>query len=538
MGEDILCSEIEKQILPDGVYFEQSTWYQRYTVDFFLHFAVLRSLSGRPERKYEKVIFEERLQKALDFFMHITLPDGRTPIIGDDDGGRMLPLTNAEPDDFRGTLALGATIFDRGDHKYVAGRPSEEIFWLMGPSGIKTYKAIRETGPQEASKGFPDGGYCVMRDGFEATDNYLLVDCGEVGSLSGGHGHADALAIELAVHGKTLLVDSGTYTYHESRDLRDYFRSSTAHNTVAIDECSSSAPGNTFGWTTRAKATSQKWIAEDRFDFFSGSHDGYGRLANPATHTRSILFIKGDYWIMRDFIETSGEHEFSLNFHFERDLRPKIAENGRWVGDENHRLFAFGDKGAWQQKESWISNNHGNKVNAPFLRFLSRGIGTQEFFTFILPASLGGDPPVVTEVSMRTGRAFVIQYEGYNDVFVFNDDTNDVVETGIFDTNFRYSWARLSEGEIVPDEFVLIDGNRLAIAKDGIFDEKNIAHASALRLGYDLYVKTDKARRTVCLDLAASGTPPSEIERRLRDRRHSSVDRRQPHSDRRGPASK
>lgn len=537
MGEDILCTEIEKQILPDGVYFEQSTWYQRYTVDFFMHFAVLRSLFGEPERKYEKVMFENRLQIALDFFMHVTLPDGRTPIIGDDDGGRVLPLTNAEPDDFRGSLALGAAIFGRGDHKFVAGRPSEEIFWLMGTSGLKGYEAIRETEPQEASKDFPDGGYYVMRDGFDATDNYLIVDCGDVGSLSGGHGHADALAIELAVHGKTLLVDSGTYTYHESRELRDYFRSSTAHNTVAIDERSSSDPGNTFGWTTRARATGHKWIAEDRFDFFSGSHDGYKRLKEAAIHTRSILFLKGDYWIMRDLVETSGEHEFSLNFHFDRDLKPEIAENGTWVGDENHRLFAFGDKGAWQQKESWISNNHGNKVNAPFFRFLSRGIGTQEFFTFILPSSRGGEPPLVTECPTRTGRAFVVKYNGYNDVFVFNDDTNDVVETGIFETNFRYSWARLSEREIVPDEFVLIDGNRLAIGKDEIFDEKSVAHASARRFGHDLYVKTNKGHRAVNLDPSASGKPPREIERRLRDRRHSPVDRRRPYPDRRGPAS-
>lgn len=538
LGEDILCTEIEKQILPDGVYFEQSMWYQRYSVDFFLHFVILRSLSGKPEKKYEKKIFEKRLQKALDFLMQITLPDGCTPIIGDDDGGRMLPLIHTEPDDFRGSLALGATIFARGDYKYVAGPASEEILWLLGPSGIKNYQAIKETEPKEASKEFADGGYCVMRDGFEDTDNYLIVDCGQVGALSGGHGHADALAIELAVNGKTVLVDSGTYTYHESRELRDYFRSSTAHNTVAIDGRSSSDPGNAFSWTTRAEAVRHEWIAEDRFDFFAGSHNGYERLADPATHTRSILFLKGDYWIMRDLVETAGEHEFSLHFHFDRNLKPVIGENGRWIGDDDHRLFAFGDNGAWQQKESWISNNHGNKVNAPFLRFLSSGLGTQEFFTFILPVPRGVEPPVVSEVPTETGRAFVIKYNKYTDVFVFNDDTGETVETGIFNSNYRYSWARLSEGESLPDEFVLIGGNRLTIGENEIFDKPNVAHASARRLGSDLYVKTDKGRRTVSLERAAPSKSPRKIERRQRDRRHSSTDRRRPTSDRRGQTSK
>ena len=44
LGEDILFSEIEKQIHEDGVYFEQSTWYHRYTVDIYSQFMILKSL--------------------------------------------------------------------------------------------------------------------------------------------------------------------------------------------------------------------------------------------------------------------------------------------------------------------------------------------------------------------------------------------------------------------------------------------------------------------------------------------------------------
>ncbi|MFN0277869.1 MAG: alginate lyase family protein [Pyrinomonadaceae bacterium] len=537
LGADILFSEIEKQILPDGVYFEQSTWYQRYTVDFYSHFAVLRSLFDETYPKTAIARLDKRLPKAFDFLMQITLPDGRTPIIGDDDGGRMLPLTDTEPDDFCGSLALGAAVCNRGDLKYIAGGPSEEIFWLLGAVGIKTYKALKTDEPKQTSRDFTDGGYCVMRDGFDETDNYLLVDCGDVGALSGGHGHADALAIEVAVHGKTLLVDSGTYTYHESRDLRDYFRSSTAHNTMAVDGRSSSDPGSTFGWTTRAETARHSWIAEDRFDFFEGSHNGYQRLSHPATHTRSILFLKGDYWIMRDLVETTGEHEFSLHFHFDSDLKPVISDQGQWVGDDHHRLFAFGDNGSWQQKESWISNNHANRVNAPFMRFLSSGKGTQEFFTFILPVTQGIDPPDVTEVTTQKGRAFVIKYNGYNDVFVFNED-GETIETGIFDSDFLYSWARLREGESLPDEFVLIDGNRLRINSKKIFETPNIEHAAVRRLGQELYVKTDKTRRTVSLDKAKPQKSRAPVEQRNRDRRKGTTDRRKPTSNRRKPPAK
>ena len=514
LGEDILLAEIEKQILPDGVYFEQSTWYQRYTVDFFSHFAILRSLSDESHINSE---FEDRLQKAFEFMAHITLPNGRTPLIGDDDGGRMLPLTGAEPDDFRGSLAVGAALFGRGDLKYVAGSVSEEIFWLLGNHGIKTYETLAESELPAASKDFADGGYYVMRDGYEDTDNYLIVDCGEVGSLSGGHGHADVLSIEAAIQGKSLFVDPGTYTYHESSELRDHFRSSAAHNTMTVDGRSSSEPGNTFGWKTRAGCQRNEWISEERFDFFEGSHDGYERLINGATHTRSILFLKGDYWIMRDLVETNGDHDFALNFHYSPEHKPQIAENGEWVGDDSHRMFTFGDSGIWRQTESFVSKNHGDKVNATSMKYLSRGNGTQEFFTFVLPMALGVEALEVFEVSIQTGRAFVIKYNGYTDAFVFNEDNGQSVTTGAFDTNFKYSWARIRQDEKVPDEFVLIGGSRLTIGEHEIFDESEVAYASARRIGNELYIKTDNARRRVSLGPA---------ERRLGDRRQPSSDRR------------
>ncbi len=494
LGEDILLAEITRQVLPDGVYFEQSTWYQRYTVDIYTHFVVLRALHGDPYFTAEAARLEERLQKAFDFLMGLTTPDGRTPLIGDDDGGRMLPLTTAASDDFRGTLSVGSIIFDRGDHKFVSSQAGEEVFWLTGQEGLASFEALNGREPATASKGFNEGGYFVMRDGWNDTDNFLVVDCGDVGSLSGGHGHADALSIEVAVHGTTLLVDSGTYTYHESAELRDYFRSTSAHNTVTVDGLSSSEPGSTFNWKTRAEVCRSKWISEGRFDFFEGSQSGYERLGDAAKHTRSILFAKGDYWIMRDLVKAAGHHEYAANFHYAAGTKAIVDEDGGWAGDDRHRLFTFGDNGQWQQKESWISNNHGNRENAPYLRFISHGEGQQEFFTFILPISFGAEPPLVEEVPIVGGRAFIIKYAGYTDVFVYNDEPEQAIDNGIFVSNFEYTWARLRPDETIPDEFILVGGDRLSIGGNEIFEAHELTSASALRLGGELYVKTDLGR--------------------------------------------
>jgi hypothetical protein len=424
----------------------------------------------------------------------MTMPDGRTPLIGDDDGGRMLPLTTTEPDDFRGSLSLGAILFDRGDHKFVTRTAGQEIFWLTGADGLQAFLSLPAKEPGTWSKAFDEGGYFVMRDGWSDTDNFLAVDCGDIGSLSGGHGHADTLSIEVAIHGRSLLVDSGTYTYHESPELRDYFRSTSAHNTLTVDGLSSSEPGSAFSWRSRAEAIKSKWISNTRFDFFEGSQTGYERLGDNARHSRAILFVKGDYWIMRDSVNASGEHDYSLNFHYAVGAKPTVNPDGLFVGDEDHRLYTFGDDGIWEQKESWISNNHGKRMNAPLLRFNSRGIGPQEFFSFILPVDKGEEPPSVYEVPSDGGRAFVIKYRGYTDVLVYNDVPGESIDNGIFSSNFAYSWARLREGERIPDELILISGDKLNMNGKDLFEPHEVNSASILRLGQELYLKTDLGR--------------------------------------------
>jgi len=507
-GADILFAELDRQILPDGVFFEQSTWFQRYTIDFYLQFLILKALSGDEIAPELQKKLESKIQKMLDFMMYVARPDGTTPLIGDDDGGHTLPNGSSESNDFRAVLSTGAVLFGRGDYKFAAGDLAEETLWLSGAESVHEFANLESRQPEESSKSFADAGYFIMRDGWAETDNYLLVDCGNLGALSGGHSHADTLAIDLAADGRTLLVDPGTFTFHESKELRDYFRTSAAHNTLSVNNQSSSEPGGTFGWKTRAQAKLHSWIAENRFDFFEGSHDGYNRLSSSAAHTRSILFLKNDYWIMRDYAETRGANDYALNFHFNAGTQPKIekAENGSFsVGEipENEaglKLFIFGDNGGWQEKESPFSPRYGKRINAPCLQFESKGIGSQEFFTFLLPHDSAASAPEVFETNLSGGRAFVIKYRGYSDLFIFADNDGNPIRTEFFDANFRFLWARLSEGETLPEEFVMIDGTSFVMnGREIINHSQNLKFAVARRLGNRLNVRTSESVFSVSL---------------------------------------
>lgn len=502
LGSEILFAELDRQILSDGVYFEQSTWYQRYTAEFYTQFCLLRSLNNDNKDAIANNKLSSKLQQIIDFLMHVTRPDGTTPFIGDDDGGYVLPISNRQPNDFRSVLTSGSILFNRGDYKFVSHEFSEETLWLFGVESYDKFEKIRDHKPKENSKAFSAGGYFVMRDGWTETDNFMLLDCGTHGAMSCGHSHADALAIDVAAGGKSLLVDPGTYTYHESNEWRDFFRSTMAHNALSIDNKSSSEPGGKFSWNSTAEATPKIWLSEERFDFFEGSQNGYQTLENGATtQNRSVLFLKNDYWIIRDHVESFGNHSYQMNFHFDSATNPEIesSESGNWCVNETPekgaglRLFTFGDNGQWQKKESWVSPIFGKKVNAPFLRYISEGVGSQEFFTFLLPNDSMFEKPEVFETEVSGGRAFVVNYRGYQDILVFADN-EALIRTELFDSDFRFLWARMSEGENLPEEFVMIDGANFRLnGREVVNFPHKLKFATARRLGNKLNVRTNES---------------------------------------------
>jgi hypothetical protein len=464
-GRRILLAELDRHVRADGVYFEQSSYYHRYTTDFYTHFLLLSRRSAAPVEPQ----LESKLMALLDHLMYITRPDGTSPLYGDDDGGQLLMLDECASNDFRATLSTGAALFKRADYKFVAASAAQSTLWLTGTRGLEAFDRMVAEPPALLSKAFPDGGYFVMRDDWTPKANYLFVDCGPHGALRFGHAHADALSFELAAHGRTLLVDPGTFTYTGSVERRDYFRSSQAHNTLTIDGESSSVPEGTFAWSHVARARMRNWIGRERFDFFVGEHDGYTRLSAPALHTRCILFLKHDYWIIRDRIKTSGEHRYELRFHYAGAASPVLEAGAgahvvreRTVDEAGLEIYAFGDTGTWKREDGSVSECYGAAASAPVYVFSAEGLDAQEFDTFLLPraatATLGAS---VKRIEAAGGRGFEVLDEDTRDVLLLND--GHIVEGERFVTDFEWAWARFSRSDERLLELVLIQGRQLSL---------------------------------------------------------------------------
>jgi hypothetical protein len=492
-GRRILLEQLPIHVRPDGVYFEQSSYYHRYTADFYTHFFILSQANG------DTVSGEvsERLAALLDHLMYITRPDGTSPLFGDDDGGRLMMLDRRAANDFRATLSTGAALFERSDYKFVAGGAAEETLWLLGVAGLQSLDQIIAKEPAKQSVAFESGGYYVLRDGWTPKANYLLFDCGPHGQANCGHAHADSLAFELAANGRTLLVDPGTYTYTGTKEERDWFRSSTAHNTMTVDRRSSSVVAGPFSWKSIARCQTLDWISQDRFDYVAGTHDGYAMMSPPATPERSILFLKGDYWIIRDRLKSAGERSVDLWFHFDPASDPlieavgvqnTIAENN---GESGLDLFGFAENGRWRREDGWVSHCYAQKEAARVYVFSALLSGVRDAVSLLMPRS---EPSRwrVREIEAMGGQAFEVANEKWLDIVMIRNEQRIV--TARLASDFAWTWARFSLADTsILEEFVLIGGRALQLEGRQVLQAaQELKYVTARRVDGQFKVETDK----------------------------------------------
>src|SRR5690606_32625357 len=139
---------------------------------------------------------------------------------------------------------------------------------------------------------FPAAGYVVQRSGWRRRDAHLVFDCGGLGELGGGHGHADALAITLSAGGRELVTDPGTFVYNGQPDWRDAFRATRAHATATVDGLDQAATEDTFRWR---EATPVRLLEDevtfDELDYVAAEHHGYARAPVGVVHRRRLLQV-------------------------------------------------------------------------------------------------------------------------------------------------------------------------------------------------------------------------------------------------------
>jgi heparinase II/III-like protein len=327
---NILNRELLLQVLPDGAPAEQASHYLGFIIDFYL----LADLLGDENRSGLQPAGFERLTLAGEF-----LAATASFRFGDEDGGCAYDLGADEPELTESRVTSLAIICDAPRLRRDASSLDSRSWLLLGDQARE--RRVSTGLPHEPLPlDFPASGYSIL----ESEHSRLLFDCAPLGYLSiAAHGHADCLAVWMNRRGRPLLVESGTYRYHEEPAWRTYFRGTAAHNTVRVDRRDQSEQTGRTMWGTRAVPRLLRVIRQHDFDFVEAEHDGYSGLDSPVIHRRAVIRAGSDYFVVLDRIEGAGQHLIERFFHFASGTAVTI--DGPLVivetGEENVR-FSFG----------------------------------------------------------------------------------------------------------------------------------------------------------------------------------------------------
>lgn len=177
--------QCEEQILVDGVHYELSLMYHKLITEDVMRIGMLEKQPDFPKCNW----ITQLIQKMTDACYSLEKGIGRTPLFN-----------------------------DSGDN--VA--KTCELLCIAAKNQFCIKPVQKDT--------FEASGYYKLYDGNKA----LIFDAGKIGvDYQAAHGQCDCLSIELSIDGKPLFVNSGTYEYQG--DLRKYFRTTRAHNTVEIN---------------------------------------------------------------------------------------------------------------------------------------------------------------------------------------------------------------------------------------------------------------------------------------------------------------
>lgn len=392
-AKNILEREILLQTMADGVNREQAVSYQQFVLDF----CIVSGLAARVAAIEFSDGYWKQIESMLEYLASIMDVAGNIPMIGDADDGYVVRLSQDK--DFcpyRSLLATGAILFARPDFKQKAGSLDDKTRWLLDDADAQYEAIVGEAGILPVRHAFPEGGYYILGGDFEtAVEVRLVVDSGPLGYLSiAAHGHADALSFTLSLGGSEFLVDPGTYSYHTQKKWRDYFRGTSAHNTIRIDGEDQSLSGGNFMWVRHANAICETWEPGEDGDRFVGSHDGYLRLSDPVLHRREIQLNKPKGVIrVTDTLHCEGKHQIERFWHFSEDCDVSLGESSivaekagkrlelRCIGADNMNAVLL--RGEESPPAGWVSRRFDEKLPSSTVAWRSEIQGATQLVTEI-----------------------------------------------------------------------------------------------------------------------------------------------------------
>lgn len=444
-----LYRQMDTEVYPDGFEDELALGYGMWVMRNYGAVLDLAVLNDRQSEIPEDWL--AKIEAMYNYVLYITMPNGIAPGLNDSGNTEARPI-----------LEKGFGYFPhRTDLQWVA---------TGGAAG---------TPPQHTSYAFPYTGHYIMRSGWAPEDRYLLFDAGPFGS---GHQHEDKLTIVLYAHGRLQVVDAGNYMYDASR-WRRYVLSTRGHNTVMVDGLDQRRRKVRETWVLPQpfQPLDNPWISERDFDFVQGVYDnGYGYDQDlKVTHTRSILFVKPNYWIIVDRMQPpdNSSHRYESLFHLDapeavvgEDLSvtsvPPAGQSRLAILPlPTAGLQASVVKGKEDEPvQGWSWATGGPRGAIPTAIYSIEGSGERDLCYLLWPLAAGEEMPVASLRRLDSDRPGVVAGEirlrdGSRHLFAFAPDAGRM-RFAALETDAQVAFVALDAGGNVTSQF-LVQGSYL-----------------------------------------------------------------------------
>lgn len=352
-----MTSSMKEQVYEDGVQTELTSHYHNVALRNFLLF---KNICDQADKALPE-FYNQTLESMYSYLAGSMRPDGNRVLNNDGDKGSD-----------RQIVLDGASMFNNAEWEYVA---------TNGKSGTEPSQGL--------SRFYPWAGQLISRDGYDANAQWSFFDVGPWGS---GHQHNDKLHLSISAYGRDLLVDAGRFAYTGAvaDKFRPYARSTGGHNTILIDE-KGQMPGIKVADTPLPE---EHFAISPDFDYAWESFDQYYDLED-AAHTRSLMYIRGRFWVVIDRIDTDRPRKIDALWHWHPDCEVKELKKSV-VSSKNNRgnlkIIPLG-KQPWNinfisgqedpEIQGWYSEEY-NKYEPNVASIFSTDISASQTFAWIL----------------------------------------------------------------------------------------------------------------------------------------------------------
>lgn len=268
---DILQHELHDQILQHGEHFERSPMYHCQMIEA-LRDVSLATADCVPEIS---ALCRSACQRMTTFLTAILHPDGAIPLLS-----------------------------DSGFGEAVIPHPLPAISNSKEPEGnrVESYWTCR------------------------CDEDFLLFDAGPIGADHlPAHAHADLLTIEASLNGRRVLVDSGTFNY-EADEMRQYCRSTAAHNVLEIDGQNQCDVWSRFRMGRRGRPSPLVSGTMNQWEWAAAVHDAYA-FRGVSQVGRWVGCHVERQWVILDWARGRGRHQLVNRLHLHPGMAGKLVDH-------------------------------------------------------------------------------------------------------------------------------------------------------------------------------------------------------------------